>query len=149
MKKILSILVITLIIVGCSVKKKPTFIKVDGIKVLSFKNDTVKLQAKAYFKNENDIGGKISTDEVKVFVNKVEVAKVSSKEFEVPANKEFHVPLLVNIPSKSILKSNGLEGLIKSVLKRSVQVEFKGDIKYKVLGFSSTYSIDETKEVKY
>lgn len=152
MKKIFSIIAITFLLVSCSVKKKPIFLKVDDVKVLSAKLDTVKLQAKAYFKNENDIGGKISTDEIKVFVNGAEVAQVSSEEFKVPANKEFQIPLLVAIPSKNILdKSKGglLEGLINSVLKRSVEVQFKGNIKYKVLGFSSTYPIDKTKNVKY
>lgn len=152
MKKILPIFALIFIMIGCSVKKKPIFLKVDDVKVLSAKLDTIKLQAKAYFKNENDIGGKISTDKVKVFVNGVEVAKVSSEEFKVPANKEFQIPLLVSIPSKNILnnsKGGLLEGLINSVLKRNVEVQFKGNIKYKVLGFSSTYSIDKTKKVKY
>lgn len=152
MKKILPIFALIFIMIGCSVKKKPIFLKVDDVKVLSAKLDTIKLQAKAYFKNENDIGGKISTDKVKVFVNGIEVAKVSSEEFKVPANKEFQIPLLVSIPSKNILnnsKGGLLEGLINSVLKRNVEVQFKGNIKYKVLGFSSTYSIDKTKKVKY
>lgn len=152
MKKILPIFAVIFIMIGCSVKKKPTFLKVDDVKVVSAKLDTIKLQATAYFKNENDIGGKISTDKVKVFVNGVEVAKVSSEEFKVPANKEFQIPLLVSIPSKNILnnsKGGLLEGLINSVLKRNVEVQFKGNIKYKVLGFSSTYSIDKTKKVKY
>lgn len=152
MKKILPIFALIFIMIGCSVKKKPIFLKVDDVKVLSAKLDTIKLQATAYFKNENDIGGKISTDKVKVFVNGVEVAKVSSEEFKVPANKEFQIPLLVSIPSKNILnnsKGGLLEGLINSVLKRNVEVQFKGNIKYKVLGFSSTYSIDKTKKVKY
>ena len=44
------------------------------LKVLSFASDTVRLQAKAYFKNPNDVGGKLSTDEIKVIVNGAEVS---------------------------------------------------------------------------
>lgn len=151
MKKIFLILVIPFIVIGCSVKKKPIFLKVDDVNVLSFKADTVKLEAKAFFKNENDIGGKISTDEIKVFVDDVEVAQVSSEEFKVPANKEFAVPLLVAIPTKKVFgkdKGGILKGLLKSVLNNSVKVKFKGNIKYKVLGFSSVYPVDKTKELK-
>lgn len=150
MKKVLSILVFIFVVISCSVKKKPIFLKIDDVNVLSFKTDTVKLEAKAYFKNENDIGGKISTDEIKVFVDDIEVAKVSSEEFKVPANKEFSVPLLVAVPTKKVFDNEGgiLGGLLKSVLNNSIKVKFKGNIKYKVLGFSSVYPIDKTKELK-
>jgi len=120
MKKLACFLVIFFLIASCSVKKKPIFLKVDDVKVLSFKLDTIRLQANAYFKNENDIGGKISTDEIKVFVDGIDVAKVSSEEFKVPANKEFAVPLQVMIPSKKIFsnkKGGLLGGLLNSVLR--------------------------------
>lgn len=151
MKKVFLVVATFLLVVSCSVKKKPVFLKVDDVNVLSFKADTVKLEAKAYFKNENDIGGKISTDEVKVFVDGIEIAQVSSEEFKVPANKEFNVPLLVSVPTKNVFnneKGGILEGLLKSVLNNNVKVRFKGNIKYKVLGFSSVYPIDKTKEIK-
>lgn len=151
MKKIVSLLSVFLLISSCSVRKKPTFIKVDDIKLLSFKSDTIKLQANAYFKNENDVGGKISTDEIKVLVNNVELAQVSSEEFKVPANKEFKVPLKVKIPTEKILKNNKgglLGGILSSVLDNRIKIQFKGDIKYKVLGFSNVYSVDKTEEIK-
>lgn len=151
MKNVLYFLAILFIFSNCSVKKKPTFIKVDDVKLLSFKLDTIRLQAKAYFKNENDIGGKISTDEIKVIVNGTEVAQVSSEEFKVPANKEFAVPLNVAMPAKKVFDKNKggiLGGLLSSVLNKSVKVQFKGDIKYKVLGFSSIYKVDKTEDIK-
>ena len=150
MKNLAYFLVIFFLITSCSVKKKPVFLKVDDVKMLSFELDTIRLQANAYFKNENDIGGKISTDEIKVFVDGVDMAQVSSEEFKVPANKEFIVPLKVVIPSKKIFAKKGgfLGGLLNSVLSNSVKIQFKGDIKYKVLGFSKVYTIDKTEELK-
>lgn len=151
MKKIFLRLIVFTVLASCSVKKKPVFLKVDDVNLLSFKADTVKLEAKVFFKNENNIGGKISTDEIKVFVDEVEVAQVSSEEFKVPANKEFSVPLLVSIPTKKVFNSGDggiLQGLLKSVLSNSVKVTFKGNIKYSVLGFSSIYPIEKTKELK-
>lgn len=151
MKKLIYFTVIFFLITACSVKKKPIFLKIDDVKVLSFKMDTVRLEAKAYFKNENDIGGKISTDEINVLVEGVSVAQVSSEEFKVPARKEFAVPLKVAVPTKKILNSQKggfLGGLLNSVLNNSVKVQFVGDIKYKVLGFSKTYAVDKTQELK-
>jgi len=140
-----------LFIVSCSVNKKPIFIKVDGVKIVSVAADTIRLKASAFFKNPNDIGGKLATDEIKVIVNGVEVAQVSSEEFKVPARNEFSIPLKVAIPANKIFDNNKngfLGGLINSILSKSVKVQFKGDLKYKVFGFSDVYAIDKTEDIK-
>ena len=136
---------------SCSVKEYPVFIKVDNVKLISATSDTIRLQANAYFKNPNDVGGKISTDEIKVIINGAEVAQVSSDEFKVPARNEFSIPLKIVIPSKRIFENNKngiLGGLINSIFKKSIKVTFKGNLKYKVFGFSNTYPVDMTKDLK-
>ena len=150
MKK-LRFFIVILFIVSCSVKEKPIFIKIDNIKIMSITSDTIRLQAKAFFKNPNDIGGKIATDEIKVIVNGEEVAQVSSDEFDVPARNKFNIPLKVVIPAKKIFGNNKngiLEGLINSILNKSVKVQFKGDLRYTIFGFSDIYPIDKIEDVK-
>ena len=136
---------------SCSVKEYPVFIKVDNVKLIAVASDTIRLQVNAYFQNPNDVGGKISTDEIKVIINGAEVAQVSSDEFKVPARNEFSIPLKIVIPSKRIFENNKngiLGGLINSIFKKSIKVTFKGDLKYKVFGFSNTYPVDITKDLK-
>ncbi|CAM1354326.1 LEA type 2 family protein [Tenacibaculum insulae] len=149
--KNLAFFIVILFITSCSVKKKPIFIKVDNIKIMSVASDTIRLKADAFFKNPNDISGKIATDKIKVIVNGAEVAQVSSDEFKVPARKEFAIPLKVVIPAKKVFENNKngiLGGLLNSIINKSVKVQFKGDLKYKVLGFSHTYIIDKTEDIK-
>ena len=98
--------------------------------------------------NPNDIGGELQTDEIKVFVNNNEMASVSTENFEVPAKKEFSIPLKTHVPTDSIFSNKNLGGLIGSLFSRQVKVQYKGDIKYKVFGFSHTYSVDVTENVK-
>lgn len=151
MKKGCYFIVLFLLMYSCSVKEYPVFIKVDNVKLIAVASDTIRLQANAYFQNPNDVGGKISTDEIKVIINGAEVAQVSSDEFKVPARNEFSIPLKVVIPSKRIFENNKngiLGGLISSIFKKSIKVTFKGDIKYKVFGFSNTYPVDITKDLK-
>ncbi|CAL2103141.1 LEA_2 domain-containing protein [Tenacibaculum sp. 190130A14a] len=136
---------------NCSVKQKPVFIKVDDVKLLSIVSDTIKLSANAFFENPNDIGGKISTDFIKVIVNGAELARVSSEEFKVPARKEFAIPLQVVIPTKEVFQNNKngiLGGLLNSLINQSIKVQFKGDLRYKVLGFSHVYPVDKTEDIK-
>ena len=87
----------------------------------------------------------------KVIVNGAELAQVSSEEFKVPARKDFIIPLKVVIPAKRVFENNKggiLGGLLNTILNKSVKVQFKGDLRYKVLGFSNVYPIDKTEEIK-
>ena len=59
------------------------------------------------------------------------------------------MPLEAKIPTNRILSLNNLSGLLNSLMnKRTIKIQYKGDIKYKVLGFSHSYSIDKTEDVK-
>ena len=151
MKKAFYFLILFLLIYSCSVKKSPVFIKVDDVKLISFASDTVRLHANAYFQNPNYVRGKISTDEIKVIVNGVEMAKVYADDFIVPAINEFLIPLKVVIPTKRIFENNKngiLGGFINSILAKKVKVQFKGNLKYTVFGFQKEFLIDKTEEIK-
>ena len=151
MKKVFYFLALFLLIYSCSVKQPPVFVKVGDVKLISYSADTIRLQASAYFKNPNDVGGKISTDEIKVIVNDFEVAQVSSDEFKVPARNEFAIPLKVTIPTKRVFENNKngvLGGLINSFLTKKVKVQLKGNLKYVVFGFKKEFLVDKTEDIK-
>ncbi|TXD46502.1 LEA type 2 family protein [Polaribacter sp. IC073] len=151
MKNTLFFLVIVLLMSCCSVQKEPIFMKVDNLKILSFESDTIKLKADAFFENPNDVGGKITTEDIKVFVNGAEVAQVFSDEFKVPARNEFSIPLIAHIPTKNFLNSNkngALGGLLNSLITNKVNVQIKGNLEYVVFGFKREFLIDKTQEIK-
>ncbi len=133
---------------ACTVKEHPEFLKVENIKVLESTSKHVTITADAYFLNPNDIGGELKTDAVKVYVNDNEMATVSTKSFKVPAKKEFSIPLKTYIPTDSILSGKNIGGLINSLFSKKVKVQYKGDIIYKILGFSYKYNIDRTDNIK-
>ncbi|WP_299671023.1 hypothetical protein [uncultured Polaribacter sp.] len=151
MKNAVYFLIFVLLMNSCSVQKEPIFIKVDNITIVSYAADTIKLKADAFFENPNDVGGKISTDEIKVLVNGAEVAQVFSDEFKVPARDEFSIPLIAHIPTKNLLTSNKdglLGGLINSLITNKVNVRIKGNLEYIVFGFKKEFLIDKTQELK-
>ena len=55
--------------------------------------------------------------------------------------------LFIN-PTDSLFSNKSIGGLIGSLFSKKVKVQYIGDIKYKVLGFSYTYNIDKTEDVK-
>lgn len=150
MKKAFYFVGLFLLIFSCTVNKEPVFVKVDNIEVISYAADTIKLKAMAFFENPNDVGGTISTDHLKILINDSEVAQLFSEDFNVPAKKEFSIPLLANIPTKNLLNSdkNGLlGGLINSLLSKKVTVQIQGDLVYSFLGFQKDFLVDKTQEI--
>ncbi|GAA4885634.1 hypothetical protein GCM10023311_05520 [Flaviramulus aquimarinus] len=133
---------------NCSVNEKPEFIGLENIKVLESTSKYVTFTADALFLNPNDIGGELQTDEIKVLVNDNEMASVSTESFKVPAKKEFTIPLKTNIPTDRLFSNKSIGGLIGSLFSKKVKVQYIGNIKYNVLGFSYTYNIDKTENIK-
>jgi len=151
MKKFVILLTIALIIVSCSVSEKPQFINVENVHVVRADMDSVILTADANFHNPNDISGTLASDDLMVLINDIEMAKVTSIPFKVPANKDFTIPLTVSMETKKVLEEQGgslLGGILNTIMQKKLKVQYKGNIKYKVLGFSHSYPVDKTEEIK-
>ncbi len=148
MKKLLLLFFLSIALYSCKINEKPEFIRVENIKVLESTADYITLTADALFINPNDIGGELKTNGIKVFINDNEMANVSAESFKVPAKKEFSIPLKTNISRDSIFSNKSIGGLIGSLFSQSIKVQYIGDIKYKVLGFSHNYTIDKTESIK-
>ena len=151
MIKKFTILLLILLTTSCAIKKKPEFIKIDGIELVEANSRTLTLKAEALFNNPNVVGGRLNTEGVNVFVNDMLMGIVSAEEFKVPAKNSFKIPLQIKINTKDLLSKdpNGfLSGLLNSVLNKNLKVTYKGVIQFKALGFSYKYPIDKTETVK-
>ncbi|WP_452223016.1 LEA type 2 family protein [Lacinutrix chionoecetis] len=148
MKKLIILSTIIFVVFSCNITDKPEFLRVENIEIEESNSEFIVLTADAFFNNPNTIGGKLETEGIKVVINDIEVGTVTSKTFDVPAKKEFSIPLKANIPANKLLNLNNLSGILNSVLNKGVQVHYKGDIKYKVFGFSHKYTVDEIQDVK-
>ena len=54
----------------------------------------------------------------------------------------------MSIATDSIIDKKSIGGLIGSLISQNLEVQYKGEIKYKVLGYSSTYDVNETQNIK-
>ncbi|MFP2994508.1 hypothetical protein ABN763_01300 [Spongiivirga sp. MCCC 1A20706] len=140
----------TALFCGCTINKKPEFIAVDNIEVLSISTDTLTIKADAYFNNPNDLGGTLKTDGINVLIANIQVANVSTDEFKVPGKRQFSIPLIAKVATKDVFdknKNNIIGGLLNTLLTKKIKVQYKGAITYKALGLSYDYPIDITEEV--
>ncbi len=148
LKRITFISLFFTLLFNCTVTEQPKFLGLENIKVVNSNIKSITLKADALFANPNDVGGVLKTDDLKVYVNDTEVATVVSDEFTVPSKQNFTIPLIVAVATDSIIDKKSLGGLLGSLISQKLKVQYKGDIKYKVLGYSSTYAVDETQDVK-
>lgn len=148
MKRNFTFLIFFTLVFNCSVKEKPEFLGLDNIKILDSNIKNITLSADAKFNNPNDVGGNLKADNLTIYINKIEVAKFSSEEFKVPSKENFEIPLTVTIATDSIIDKKSLGSLLGSLILQKLEVHYMGEIKYKVLGYSSTYDVDKTQNVK-
>ncbi len=147
-KRLLFVLTFFSLVFNCTVTEQPEFLGLDNIKVIDTNIKNITLSADALFLNPNDVGGTLKTDDLKVYINDSEVATFVSEAFEVPSKEKFNVPLTVAIATDSIIDKKSLGGLLGSLISQKLKVQYKGEIKYNVLGYASTYKIDETQNIK-
>jgi hypothetical protein len=147
-KRYLLFLLIFALLFNCSVTEKPEFIGLEKIKILNSTSQFITLSADALFMNKNDVGGSLKTDDLKVYINDTEVATIVSDECNIPSKEQFNIPLTVAVATDSLTNKKSLGGLLGSLISQRLKVTYKGDINYSVLGYSSSYTVDETQELK-
>ncbi len=150
MKKVFFILILTLLTQRCTFNKKPEFTGIANVWVEEVSSTTVTLKGNAHFKNDNDLGGTLLTDEIKVYIDGIYLATVSSEAFKVPVKDNFVVPLTVRFPLSELFKEkkgNIFGAILNQVLNKKVNVDFKGKITYKLAGFSYDYVVDHSQEI--
>jgi len=147
MKNKILLFLLTSTLIGCTVNEKPEFIKIENIVVLKATPSEILLNADAIFNNPNHIGGTLESDGINVFINGIEVANVTSEPFKVLAKDNFSIPLEVTIPTKKVLNTNNIGGLLNSLFSEKINVQYKGILKYNLAGFSYNYEIDETQDI--
>ncbi|WP_299117223.1 LEA type 2 family protein [uncultured Winogradskyella sp.] len=147
-KRIVFISLFFTLLFNCTVTEQPKFLGIENIKVVNSNIESITFKAEALFTNPNDVGGVLKAEDLKVYVNNTEVATVVSDEFKVPSKENFTIPLIVAVASDSIIDKKNLGSLLGSLISQKLKVQYKGEIKYKVLGYSSTYTVDKTQDIK-
>lgn len=150
MKKLIVLLASILLFGACKFREKPDFIRVDRIDLGKVTLQEITFEADAVFANKNNIGGKLVTDNIDVYVDDVLVGNLKTKEFYVPAKDTFTIPLQGKLAADKILKKDGnsiLSNILSIISSKKIEVRLEGDIVFKKGPFSYTYSINKTSKV--
>ena len=136
----------SLFTISCSVNETPEFVKISNVLVKDYSSETITITSDLVFHNHNSIGGVLQVNQVKVWVNTIDLGNVNSDDFQVPSKKEFTVPIVFEIPYNRIFKDK--ENIVLNVLTalqtKTIEVSYKGNITYKLGAFTYDYPMDYT-----
>lgn len=136
---------------SCTLREKPTFVSIEKINLDKVSSEEITFKASAIFKNPNSIGGEISSETIKIFVDSISVGQLYPSSFNVPAKNEFSIPLEGRLSTKKIMGRNNndlLSNLINIVTSQKVAITFKGDLIFKKGLFKHTYHLNETNDIR-
>lgn len=151
MRKIVLLFVLSLAILSCTVTEKPEFVKVNSIEIIDSSVDSFTLLAKLQFENKNSVGGTLQAKNIHIFIDSLDVASINSKPFNVPKKSKFELPLEVKIPFSKIYNNNKkyiLSNILNTIISKKVNINYVGDIRYKLGNFHYDYPINYNHELE-
>ena len=135
---------------SCSKLQEPILKNFGKIEVSEIKGGIVTVAAEALYENPNSIGGRLNKVVIDVWANDNKIGQIDQDmDLKIEPNSEFSVPLVITIPISEITKdqSNLLGGLLRAVLNKKVDMEYKGILRVRLAGIPFKLTIDQEEEV--
>lgn len=149
MKKNLVLFILLLTVIGCKNYEDIQFLRLKEAKVNGVQDGNLHISTKAVFNNPNDFKGKLKSASIYVLFKGDTLAHVTHVDkVQVEATSNFEVPLTLEV-SMSKLQKGLLSNLASLLRKKSVELEFRGNIKVASFGFSQTIPVDYKEEIEF
>lgn len=149
MKNRIWVVLLLLSFTGCKEYEEIQFLGLKELRVNGVKNGKLLISTKAQFNNPNNFKGKLKSASIYVFFKGDTLAHVTHiDKIPVAPNSNFSVPLALEASMDKLQK--GLFSNLASLLrKKSVELEFKGDIKVSSFGFTQMIPISYKEEIEF
>jgi len=149
MKSIVLFLVIAISSIGCKEYEEIQFIGLQDVKVNGIKGGNLLISTNAAFHNPNNFKGKLKSANIYVLYKGDTLAEVTNiDKISVAPSSKFLVPLSMGI-SISKLQTGLLSNLASLIRKKSVELEFKGNIKVASFGFTQTIPVSYKEDIEF
>lgn len=149
MKKILLVLLTSVLIISCKFNETPEFVRVSSIYITDYSPESITLSTDLVFKNPNHVGGILQASDIKVFINNIDMGTLNSPDFIVPKLNDFSVPIEFVFSYKDIFKDpeNLLENILNAVTEKKLEVRYVGNLTYRLNVFTYDYPLDYSQEI--
>ena len=152
--RILLPLLIFFVLFSCSKPQEPVFKRITNIEVQEIRGGSVTVAAQALYFNPNSIGGSLNTLEVDVWANENKIGTIDQDlDLAIQPNSDFTIPIVITFPLSELTKDQGnlIGGLIKAMLNKRVDMEYKGTLFVSLAGirFKVPFEEEEAITIKY
>lgn len=148
--RILLPLFIFVTLFSCSKPQEPVFKRITNIEVQEISGGSVTVAAQALYFNPNSIGGSLNTLQVDVWANENKIGTIDQDlDLAIQPNSDFTIPIVITFPLSELAKDQGnlIGGLIKAMLNKRVDMEYKGTLFVSLAGIRFKVPFEEEEEV--
>ncbi|MCB9189570.1 MAG: LEA type 2 family protein [Flavobacteriales bacterium] len=131
---------------GCFDYEDVDFKGVQGVSVVERTDEVVKLQIDVKVDNPNNFKIKVKKSTLDIYINEKYIGKTSlDSKIVINKNSEEVYPIVLNADPKDLIKA--AMGSLGGLLKGSVKVRLKGDVKGSVYGVTRKVPVDFEEEI--
>lgn len=132
MRRFCSILFLLVIIFACTPITEPTFERIANVEVLDVSTKQLRVNADMILMNNNSFALDLSSAEIKVIVDDIELADfVQNFDTSMPAKSEFEMPMEIEMKLERLYDRDPLGALtkgLKILSEKKLDVQFLGKI---------------------
>ena len=147
MKRIANLLLLTLLLFGCTrPKEAPVFKRIGNVKVTEITGSQALLNGDAFFYNPNDVSMKLRKVNIDVTLAGKKIGSIEHKlKTKIQALSEFKVPVdaRFNIGDVGVLNS-----IMSMIGGKKMKVRYTGNIKMSVYGLPISVPVDYEDEIR-
>ena len=149
-KKAFILLLLSLVLFGCDIKKDVEFEGVKSVSVLERSTKSITFLINLDFHNPNILGGTFKAKDLEFFINDLALSQMKSDHFDIPAEENFTIPIQAKL-DETTFKNNPVK-LIATIIElarsKEANLSVKGNLDYTIVGYSDDYYIDYSELIK-
>jgi LEA14-like dessication related protein len=152
MIRILFVIISAATLFACAKLENPTLRQIENVKLTQISIDTVHLSAEARFYNPNRFGGTVSSSQIEVLINEVQMGKIQQKYgSKIKGHSEFTLPLELEFPAEQLVSNQKglIKGILSALLDQKIEVGFKGEVIMDILSVEFAIPINQVEEVPF
>lgn len=139
---------IVVFLLSCSAPKEPEFQRMENTRIEKLTSSDIILHTDAVFNNPNGFGVTVSSVDLIAAANDVKTAKIKqTADVEMIGNKEFAIPLEIQLKPKELLTIGNLLKLVAGSLEQKINLSYKGTTTVKLMDIGYQIPIDYTEEI--
>lgn len=147
------LLFMTVLTISCTSIENPTLERIEDVDIISLSTTKIELNANMILNNPNVFALDLAEANLKAIVDDIELAHIQQTyDTEMEANKEFKMPVSINLAVNKLYQDNPLLALskgMKIMSEKKITIRFVGNIRVGKGSAKVNVPIDQLEVVEF